>query len=60
MITFADVGNNRHDRSIVKNIGLSIDTTNGQSANHRKIDFDRSMRSMRMTEQRDDGGIGKP
>ena len=60
MITFADVGKNRHDRSIVKNIGLSIDTTNGQSANHRKIDFDRSMRSMRMTEQRDGGGIGKP
>lgn len=50
MITFADVAKNRHDGTIVKNTGLSIDIINDRSTNHRKIDFDRSMGSMRMSE----------
>lgn len=50
MITFADVAKNRHDGTIVKNTGLSIDRLDDPSTNHRKIDFDRSMGSMRMSE----------
>jgi hypothetical protein len=50
MITFADVAKGLPDESIVKHAVPSMDITNGLSVNHRKIDFDRSMGCMRMTE----------